>query len=163
MNRAQITANAIKAAKDAKIEYILVVSLPFAGKDDILFGKQFGEIEKEVHASGLKYGLLKLPMFIENMYGNAQAIIHQNAFYGPIDGKHKFSTVSCDDAGVAAAEILINHEKHINKSYVIESDYQSHDEVAHSFSNALGREVKYVNASFEGTKKALLEHHMPEW
>lgn len=39
IERAKLTINAVKAAKDAKVEYILVVSLPCAGNNDILFGR----------------------------------------------------------------------------------------------------------------------------
>lgn len=91
-------------------------------------------------------------MFIDNTYGNAQAISGSNTFYGPIDGTHKFASVSCEDAGVAAAEILLHHANHHKKSYTIISDHQNYDEMAHSFSTALGREIKYANAHYEGTK-----------
>ncbi|KAL4438583.1 hypothetical protein ABPG74_015481 [Tetrahymena malaccensis] len=161
-DRAKIISNAIQAAKEAKVEYLLVVSVGVAGNQDVLFGRQFGEIEQEVQKSGLNYGLLRLPMFTENFLGSAATISSQNTFYGPIDGHFKMSSVSCHDAGVAAAEILHHHDKHHNKTYTIVSDLQSQDETAHSFTKALGREVKYVNATVEGTRQALIAF-IPEW
>ncbi|KAL4487221.1 hypothetical protein ABPG72_017940 [Tetrahymena utriculariae] len=161
-NRVEIVSNAIKAAQEAKVDYLLVVSVSFAGNQDSVFGRQFGEIESEVQKSGLNHGLLRLPTFSENFLGSAATISSSNTFYGPIDGHYKMSTVSCHDAGVAAAEILLHHDKHHNKTYTIVSDLQSQDEIAHSFSKVLGREVKYVNATVEGIKQAMVAH-IPEW
>lgn len=73
IDRAKITLNAVKAAKLAGIKYILVVSHIIVGTP-ALFGKQFTEIEAGVKASGIHYGILRLPMFIDNNWGNAGTI-----------------------------------------------------------------------------------------
>ncbi|EAR98696.1 Trk system potassium uptake protein TrkA, amine-terminal domain protein (macronuclear) [Tetrahymena thermophila SB210] len=162
IDRTQITINAIQAAKQANVQYLLVVSVTCADNQDVLFGRQFNPIEKELKASGLKYGILRLPIFTDNVWGNNEPIRTHNTFYGPINGNKKFVTVAVQDAALAAAVILQNPSKHIGKTYTITSDYKSSDEQAQAFSQALGRQIKYVNATFEGTKQALLKF-MPEW
>ncbi|KAL4469900.1 hypothetical protein ABPG72_006540 [Tetrahymena utriculariae] len=154
--------NQITAANQANVQYLLVVSVTCANNQDVLFGRQFSPIEKELKASGLKYGLLRLPMFIDNVWGNNEPIRTHNTFYGPINGDKKFVTAAVQDAALAVAIILQNPSKHAGKTYTITSDYKSSDEQAQIFSQALGRPIKYVNAIFEGTKQALLKF-MPEW
>ncbi|EAR98695.1 Trk system potassium uptake protein TrkA, amine-terminal domain protein (macronuclear) [Tetrahymena thermophila SB210] len=162
IDRTQITINAIQAARQANIQYVLLVSIPCADNQNILFGRQFTPIEKELKASGLKYGILRLPMFTDNAWGNNEPIRTHNTFYGPINGDKKFVTVAVQDAALAAAIILENPSKHNGKTYTITSDYKSSDEQAQIFSQALGRQIKYVNATFEGSKQSLLKM-MPEW
>ncbi|EAR98694.1 Trk system potassium uptake protein TrkA, amine-terminal domain protein (macronuclear) [Tetrahymena thermophila SB210] len=162
IDRTNLTLNAIKAAKQANIKYILVVSIPPADNLNILFGRQFTPIEKELKSSGLTYGLLRLPMFVDNIWGNAEAIKTQNTFYGPIDGSKKFVTVAVQDAALAAAVILQNPTNHANKTYTLTSDFSSSDEQAQFYTQALGRTIKYVSGGYEATKQALLKF-MPEW
>ncbi|KAL4461491.1 hypothetical protein ABPG74_016115 [Tetrahymena malaccensis] len=162
IDRTNLTLNAIRAAKQANIKYILVVSITAADNLEILFGRQFNPIEKELKSSQLTYGLLRLPMFIDNVWGNAEAIKTHDTFYGPIDGSKKFITVAVQDAALAATQILQNPKNHANKTYTITSDLNTSDEQALSYTQSLGRKIKYVNGGYEGTKQALLKF-MPEW
>ncbi|KAL4461484.1 hypothetical protein ABPG74_016108 [Tetrahymena malaccensis] len=162
IDRTNLAINAIKAAQEAHIKYILIVSITAADNLEILFGRQFNPIEKELKLSGLNYGILRLPIFTDNIFGNAEHIKSHNTFYGPIDGDKKLVTVAIQDAALAAATILLNPSNHIGKTYTITSELSSSDEQAQSYSQALARPIKYVNGTFEGTKKALL-NFMPEW
>ncbi|KAL4461483.1 hypothetical protein ABPG74_016107 [Tetrahymena malaccensis] len=162
IDRTNLAINAIKAAQEAHIKYILVVSIPAADNLEILFGRQFNPIEKELKLSGLNYGISRLPIFTNNIFGSAEHIKSHNTFYGPIDGDKKFVTVAIQDAALAAATILLNPSNHIGKTYTITSELSSSDEQAQSYSQALARPIKYVKETFEETKKALL-NIIPEW
>ncbi|EAR98689.1 Trk system potassium uptake protein TrkA, amine-terminal domain protein (macronuclear) [Tetrahymena thermophila SB210] len=162
VDRSKLAINAIKAAQEAHIKYILVVSMTAADNLEILFGKQFNPIEKELKQSGLNYGILRFPMFTDNIFGNAEHIKSHNSFYGPIEGDRKFVTVAIQDAALAAATILVNPSNHMGKTYCITSELSSSDEQAKAYTEALARPIKYVKGTYEGTKKALL-NFMPEW
>ena len=128
-DRVKIIHNTVKAAKLAGVKYILVVSVTLVGTP-ILFGSQFTEIEAEIKASGINYGLLKLPFFMENNWGSAGSIASSGTFYGPIPGNLDFTTVAIKDAADVAVEILLNTAKHTNVTYTLTSSKQSNDELA---------------------------------
>ncbi|KAL4469895.1 hypothetical protein ABPG72_006535 [Tetrahymena utriculariae] len=158
----KILSNTVLFTLQANFQYLLVVSQVCADNQNVLFGRQHSPIEKELKISGLKYGILRLPIFFDNVWDNNEPIRTHNTFYGPIIGDKKFVTVAVQDAALATAKILQNPTKHIEKTYTITSNYRSNDELAQIFSQALGRQIKYVNATFEGQKQALLKF-MPKW
>jgi hypothetical protein len=77
--REVLAKNAIKAGKDAGLGFILVTSVLTAGTDTI-FGRQFGPIEKYLQSEAcgsIKHCLLRLPIFIDNFYAQAESIRDQ--------------------------------------------------------------------------------------
>lgn len=42
--------------------------------------------------------------------------------YGPIDGSAKYTSISVEDAGIAAAEILANPTNYLNRTILITGD-----------------------------------------
>ncbi|EWS73655.1 NmrA family protein (macronuclear) [Tetrahymena thermophila SB210] len=161
-DRINLTINTINAAKQANVKYIVMVSDTSAHNYDTIFGKQFGTIEQYIKQSGLSYCILRLPIFIDNLWGSAESIKYQNTFYGPIDGNKKYITVAVQDAALAAASVLTHPFNHVGKTYTIYSDYKSSNELASLYSLALGRPIQYKNIMYEGTKQVLLKQ-MPEW
>ena len=150
IDRSKLVANVVAAARDAKVDYLLVVSIPSAGYWNTTFGKQMGDIEDNVRTSGLNYGIIKLNNFIENYWGSVSTIKDHNTLYGPVDGKVVFTNISVEDAGLTAAKILLNYQQHHNATYTPTSNTQSLEAVAEQFTQALGRKINYVNAGNEG-------------
>jgi uncharacterized protein YbjT (DUF2867 family) len=69
-NRAELVLNGIRAAREAHVPHLLVVSAATADKRDTIFGRQFSEIEDATKSSGLSWTILRLPLFMDNlMYG----------------------------------------------------------------------------------------------
>ncbi|EDQ84454.1 uncharacterized protein MONBRDRAFT_12808 [Monosiga brevicollis MX1] len=163
IDRTKITIGAIDAAKAAGAKYIVVVSFPTAHSDSC-FGKQIGPVEDHLKASGVAYAILRLPMFIDNFWGLAAGIKGDNKIYAPVKPEAAYCPIAVEDIGLASATILANPEKHQNKIYTLTSAKNiSHAEIAKVFSDALGRQIDYVQVPYEAAQKAFMDIGLPEW
>ena len=161
--RAELSIATAEAARDAGVKFLLVVSVLTADLTDTIFGAQFAKLESTISGLGVTYAFLRLPLFTDNYWGFKDTIKSQSTFYGPIDPSKPFTPVLVADAGNAAAAILSNPTGHANRTYNLVSDRHTLSEVAAIFSEALGRQVQYVQVPFEAAKQALLQMGFPEW
>jgi len=161
IDRTKLAAATIAAAKDAKAQHIVVVSLSLG--EDTIFGRQFGPIEAKTKASGIPYTILRLAMFLDNIWVSRDSIINQNAFYGSQRGDARQVSIAVQDIADAASTILVRPAAHVGKTYHLTSKVHTNDETAAALSKALGREIKYVSVPPEGSKQALLGIGFPEW
>ena len=162
-DRAPLTIKTAEAAKEAGVKFILVVSTPSVTVPDTIFGKQFVEIEDKISKLGIPYSFLRLPMFMENMWGRKDTIVSQSAFYAPQSPDKPAIYIAVEDAAKAAAAILTDYSKHNGKGYTIQSDRYTNAEFAAAFTEALGKEVKFVQVPPEAAKQALVGKGWPEW
>jgi len=161
--RAEIAQDVVKAAVDAKVKYLAAVSVLTADDETTIFGKQFGGVEKAVKQSGIPYGIIRLPMFLENLWGQKDSIKSQGALYSPCNVGAKFAYISTADIGKFSAQLLAFHTKHQNKTFVLTAPQtHSDDQIAHLFEKALGKPVKHVLTTDEQTKQSL-KAFMPDW
>jgi uncharacterized protein YbjT (DUF2867 family) len=61
----ELAINAIEAAKEAGLKFLLVLSVLTSGTDSV-FGKQLEPIEAKAKESGIDYAIVRLPLFIDN-------------------------------------------------------------------------------------------------
>ena len=162
-DRAPLTIKTAEAAKEAGVKFILVVSAPNVFLPDTIFGKQLSEIEDKISKLGIPYSFLRLPMFMENMWGSKDTIVSQSAFYAPQSPDKPTIYIAVEDAAKAAAAILIDYSKHNGKGYTIQSDRYTNAELAAAFTEALGKEVKFVQVPPEAAKQAMVGKGWPEW
>ena len=162
-NRAELTNTTAEAAKEAGVKHILVVSVLTVVLPETVFGKQVSQIENAVSKLGVSYTFLRLPLFVDNYWLFKSTIQESSQFYSPVDPSKPYTPVVVEDAGIAAAVVLSDPKKHVNKTYNIVSDRHSYDDVAAAFTEALGKEVKYVRVPYEAAKKAFLGFGIPEW
>ena len=80
-----------------------------------------------------------------------------------MDSSKRIPIISMDDVGLAAAVIMSSPEKHAGKTYLMVSDRRTYNDIAKLFSEALGKDVKYIQQSYEEMKKALIQLGLPEW
>jgi uncharacterized protein YbjT (DUF2867 family) len=162
-NRIELVTATAEAAKEVDVKFILVVSGIMAQITDTIIGAQFSEIEDKVGKVGVPYGFLRLPYFVENLWGFKDSIVGEGAICSPVDPEKPYQAVVVEDAGKAAAAILTDPSKHAGKTYGIISDCITYNDVAQGFSEALGKEIKYDRISYESTKQAFLGMGVPEW
>ena len=162
-NRAPLAIATAEAAKEAGVKFILVVSIPTISLKHTIFGKQFIDLERKLPSLGVPYTFIRLPFFVDNNWGFKDTIQGQSAFYAPINPDKPFTPVVVEDAGNAAATILSDYTKHTNKTYTIVSDRYTHNELAKAFSEALGREIMYIQVPYEAAKLEFLGKGFPEW
>lgn len=162
-NRAALSIVTAEAAKEAGVKHLLVVSETTVENLDTTFGKQFNEIETAVSSMGVPYTFFRLPFFFENFFVFLPTIKEESMFYGPVNANMPLASVGVEDAGLAAAAILVSPGKHAEKTYTIVSDRHSYDDVARAFTKALGREVKYVRIDYEDRKASFMKLGFAEW
>ena len=162
-DRAPLTIATAEAAKEAGVKFLLVVSVPTANLTDTVFGAQLSEVEDKVGKLGVPYTFLRLPFFVENLWGFKDSIAGQGAIYCPVDPDKPHTPVVVEDAGKAGAAILADPSKHAGKTYTIVSDRYTYNDVAQGFSEALGKEIKYNRVPYEAAKQAFLGMGLLEW
>merc|ERR1712110_1088782 len=159
--RTQLALNGIEAAKKAGVKFLLELSVLTTGTNSI-FGKQFSPIENATKNSGLKHAIVRLPLFMDNNYANAESIKMQSTFYDPRDPSKLHTPVAVSDVGKAAADILASPHKHYGKTYKLVSPPFSLNDMATAFSKALGKEIVPTTVSYEAAKDAFMGMGFPE-
>ncbi len=90
-------------------------------------------------------------------------IAAQGTMYNPTDPDKPFTIIAVEDIGKASAAILVNPEKYANKTVTLVSDLRTYNDVAKAFSEALGKEIKYLRVPYEAAKKGMMGGGIPEW
>ena len=152
-----------EAAKAAGVKHLVVVSVVTARLSDTIFGKQFTEIEDKVEQLGVPYTFLRLPAFAENFWGSKPTIVGQGTIILAVDPDKPIAMVTAGDAGEAGAAILADPAKHGGKTYNIISDSTTYNDIVRMFSQALGKEIKYIRMDYEAMRKAMVGVGLQEW
>ena len=156
----QQAENVIKAARHAGNIHLVRHSMWGPERSRII--QQGYQIEEEVKAAGLPWTLLKPTFFMQNTMMAAQTISSNGVIYWDMnDGK--LGMIDVRDIVDAAFAVLtgIGHE---GKSYILTGPAAiSFGDVARSFSNALGKDVKYVSVPGEAALKSMIDIGLPEW
>ena len=162
-NRAELIIGTAEAAKAAGVKFLLVISAPTTDLTDTILTRSVIEAATAVTKLNIPHAFLCFPFFVDNYWAFKDSIQSQSSIYSPVDPSQPFTTVVVDDAGKAAAAVLADWKKHENKTYTIISDCHSYGDVAREFSEAVGREVKYVRVPYDAAKQSLLQNGVPEW
>ena len=98
----------VQAASAAGVSHLIVVSVITADERESVFGQQFQQIEdvvKATTASGSKYTLVRLPLFLENYYGFTGSVRTEGKIRCCIDASQLYSPIAVTDIGEALAAI----------------------------------------------------------
>ena len=162
-NRAELVIKTAEAAKLAGVKFLLVLSVTTADLTDSILGRKFKEIELAVAKLDVPHAFLRRSLFMETYWSFRDSIRSQSCICSPVDPSKPFTPVVVEDAGKAGAAILVDWQKHVNKTYTIVSDRHSFDDVVKAFSDTIGKEVKYVRMSYDAAKQSQLQAGLPEW
>jgi NAD(P)H dehydrogenase (quinone) len=152
MNRSAQHENAVKAAKEAGVKYILYTS--FERKNETenspinFVSNSHISTEKLIKASGMVYTIFRnnlyldiLPMFF------GEQVLETGVFLPTGDTKAAFATRQ--DMAEATANVLISNG-HENKEYFISNtENVSVGEITNSLSEIVGKELNYINPTSE--------------
>ncbi len=161
-DRRELATSALKAAKKAGVQFVLLLSVSLAGTDTV-FGKQFGPLEEDAKKLALNLTIVRFPIFVDNFWGSAQTIKEQGTFYDPRDPTKPHTPVVVSDAGKASAAILANPTKFIGNTYHVVSPPFSLNNFAAALSKALGKEVKPTTVPYSAAKEAMMGFGIPDW
>lgn len=162
-DRTQLVLNALDACKDASVEYALILSIPTV-ETDTIFGKQLKPIEQAAKDSGLKgYSIIRLPLFIDNLFANAQSIKEKATFDDPRNAYKAHTPVAVSDVGMAAADLLAKPKKHYGKTYTLAMPPFSMVDFSKAISKVVGKQVLVRTVTYQQSKEAFMEMGFPEW
>lgn len=164
-DRAPLTNTSIDACKAAGVKHVVLVSVAaVTAEKDHLFKRQFAEIEQHLVDSGLPHTIVRLPMFLDNQWGNAATIKGQNTLYHNLPEDKKYTVIGVADSGEALATIAVNPADHVGKAYTLTTPVASSNaDFVAAYTKSLGREIKYVQVPDQGVHDALIGLGMPEW
>lgn len=154
--------NAVAAAKEAGVRHIVRSS--GAGADassPFSIAKAHGTIDQEVRESGLGWTVLCPTSFMQNHVTFNAGQIASGAYYAP-HGEGAISLVDVRDIAESAAVVLADPAAHSGQTYTLTGSKALTDaEQMSIISNAIGREVKYVDIPEASAKAAMTEMGMP--
>jgi uncharacterized protein YbjT (DUF2867 family) len=160
----ELQGNLIAVAKRIGTPYIVKFSGFGADPASFMkFAQWHGKTEKQLEESGIAFTHLQPNVFMQNMLGFTNSIASpQGVFYLPMkDGK--VSMVDVRDIAAVAVKVL-TESGHEGKKYVITGpEALSFEEVAEKISQAIGKQVTYVNVSPEDFKQAMVQAGQPSW
>ena len=142
---------------------MVVLSVMTAVKPGTIFGDQFIPVEDFAKESGVKYTIIRLPMFMENIFGQMGSIQGNGQFYTPLAPDTKYNCCSLADVGPAVAEIMMHSKDFAGKTLLLTGELTSEVEIAAAFSAGLDKEVVHVQVPYDAAKEAMVGMGMPEW
>lgn len=158
---AEFEKAAVDAARRAKVEHVVLLSL-FHADDDLLFAKAHREVEQHIRASGLQWTVLRPNGFMQNLFAVAQSIQYTGQFHFPA-GDAKVSHIDVGDIGAVAAKVLTEGPAtHGGKIYALSGpEALSYGDIAKALSEALGKPVTYIDVPPDAYKQTLLQYGVP--
>jgi len=147
-NRASWAVDVAEALKSVGVTKLVVISVPGAKVDSpILFGRQFGMMEKGLADRGIKPCVVRLPMFMDNLIFMIDSMKREGKLFWSPKAESRFSPVAVSDVGEAIATIAKNFDVHAGKDYLLCSRPTSANEICKAVSSVLGKPV--VPAHFD--------------
>ena len=131
----------IDLAVSCKVKHIVFLSVQGVEKSKII---PHYKIEKLIIDSKIPYTFLRPAYFMQNFITNLHTDLvgHQRIFLPACNVK--FTLIDVADIGKVAAKILIETEKHLNKSYELTNNEKlSFGEMAEKLSKGLNTFIKY--------------------
>ena len=153
----------IAAAKRARVGHI--VKLSILGADlhsSSRFQRFHREVEIELENSGMGWTTLRPNLFMQTTLSYKPAILSQSAIFAPA-GSSRISIVDVRDIAAVAATIL-TEAGHEGRTYVVTGPQAlTYTEIASHLSQALGKEVRYVDVPYSVARAAMRQMRMPPW
>lgn len=158
--QAQQVQNVLDVAKQAGNPHIVRHSMWGSEKSRIV--EQGNQAEAAVKSSGLPWTLLSPTFFMQNTMMAAQTIASDGVIYWDVeDGK--ISMIDVRDI-IDSAVAVLSGAGHEGKTYILTGpEAISFHDVADTFSDVLGREVRYVSVPHEAAFQSMVSMGMPEW
>ena len=151
-NQVSQARNGIAAAKRAGVRQLVRLSaksLELRADSPGRVTRQHFAIEGELKASGLVYTIIRPHFFMQNTLLSAETVASEGVLYAPMeDGR--VGMIDVRDIVEVATKVL-TEEGHAGKTYDLSGPASvSYYDVAAGLSQALGREVRYVDVPARG-------------
>lgn len=156
----QYEANALEAAKGARLELLVkhsVAGAPYKATD---IPRWHRASEERIEASGVPFVFLRPASFASNALGWAATVKAQGTVYGAL-GEAALPVIDPEDIAEVAAAVLTT-PGHAGKAYDLSGPeaLTAAQQVA-ALGSVLGRTLKYVNVPDEAARESMLKMGMP--
>jgi len=133
----------IETAKKSSIKHIVFLSVQGVENSKII---PHHKIEKLIVDSKIPYTFLRPAYFMQNFTTTLRNdLVNNHRIYLPA-GQAKFTVIDAEDIGSVAARVLIEPQKHINKSYdLTNNETLTFSEMAEKISLGVGKTIKFVS------------------
>jgi NAD(P)H dehydrogenase (quinone) len=159
--RAVQHANVIKAAKAARIRWVVYTSLLRADTSSLSLAAEHLETEKNIQASDIPFTILRNGWYTENYTGSIPGALAGGALIGSA-GDGKISSAARADYAEAAVTVLTGKD-HQGKIYELAGDdFYTLTEFAAEISRQTGKTIPYKNLSEHEYASVLQTFGLPE-
>ena len=154
--------NYIRAAKQANVKFVLLLSMTGADDRNYLFADQFSDIEETLKRSGIEnYCVLRSNFYMQNLLLYKDQL-KQGALPLPIHNG-SFNPIDVDDIGKAAQKILSDCSQHKGKYYNLTGPKALNgQEMADICSKALGSNIKWQDIPRTEARSILEKMNVPQ-
>jgi uncharacterized protein YbjT (DUF2867 family) len=160
------TRPAVGAFKTHAVKHVVGVSAlgrgtPWAARAGNVTGSL--AMDDLIAASGVAYRALTNPSFMDNIVRQAESIENEGVFFSPIAGDRKLPSVATRDVAAAASRLLLDETwSGVAEVPLLGPEDLSFDDMAEIISEVLGKEVRFVQTTFEAYNDRFVSFGMSE-
>ena len=124
------------------------------------------KIEQHIKAVDIPHTILRPTFFYENFQlPQVKSRIVKGKLVAPLDKQKVQQLISAEDVGMVSGIIFMNPEKYLSKTITLAAEEMSQEEIAQTFTEVLGREVKFSKLPGIITRLAMGKdlHKMFKW
>jgi uncharacterized protein YbjT (DUF2867 family) len=152
----------IDAALRADKPHVVRLGAAAPAADGPILGRMHAESDSDLAGSGLPYTLLRPSSFMQNAMMAAPSVISEGAIYMPFKNG-RLGLIDVRDLAECAV-IALTGDGHEGKTYTLTGpDSISYYDVASALSDAIGKEVKYIDIPLEACREALTGMGLDGW
>ena len=153
----------VEVARAVGLRHIVYLSqLHAAGNSPVRFLRYHAVVEDAIDSSGITYTHLRPNLYMQGLLGFRSSIISEGRFFAPA-GDARVSIVDVRDIAAVAAAAL-TESGHEGKIYDITGPQAlTHAEMASQLSDALGRDVAFVDIPEQAMRDMLFAFGIPAW
>jgi uncharacterized protein YbjT (DUF2867 family) len=153
----------VEAAKQSGVAHIVKLSQYAADANSpVRFLRYHAAVEAAIQASGMAYTFLRPNLFMQGLLNFRSTIATKNAFYAAI-GDAKVSIVDVRDIAEVAVAALTSSEHEGKTHDLTGSQALTHAEMAQAISNAIGRQITFIDIPPDTMLDILLKSNFPTW
>jgi uncharacterized protein YbjT (DUF2867 family) len=153
----------VEIARAEGVCNVVYLSQLHAAKDSpVRFLRYHAVVEDAISSSGMAFTILRPNLYMQGLLVFRSSIGSEGRFFAPI-GEARVSIVDVRDIAAVAAAAL-TESGHEGKTYDITGpEALTHGEMASQLSDALGKQVMFVDIPERAMRDALVGFGFPEW